>query len=337
LPDGSAVERKNPAPAGFFFARPPVGFHAGITRPSLPWLRSTSGTESAVPPFHSFPSLFVAPWQPGPRLLLLLACAALALGGCQRDDAPRPQPDVAATPGPGTGAADDEGVPVRLEDVIERDAKYIIGISYPSVANEHPGLARALKDYTDRVRNDLMQAVAGLGEGEGPYDLSLAFTEVAATDEVVAIAADGSSYTGGEHGTALVARFVWLPGPGRMLTAERLVASPAGWQAVSGHVREQLHAALSQGADASMPEPAERAGRVREAGRLIEAGTEPDATNFSHFEPVLDGSGRISALRFVFPPEQVGPYEAGTQSVDVPAQVLAPHVAAEYRGLFAAG
>lgn len=290
-----------------------------------------------MPPFHRFPSMIVAPRSPGPRLVLLLACAASALGACQRDDAPQARPDVAVAPGPETDAADDQAAPVRLEDAIERDAKYIIGISYPSVANEHPGLARALKGYTDQARAALMQAVAGLGEGEGPYDLSLAFTEVAATDEVVAIAADGSSYTGGEHGTALVARFVWLPGPGEMLTAERLIASPAGWRAVSDHVREQMHAALSQEADAGTPGPAERAGRVRESARLIEAGTEPVAANFRHFEPVLDGAGRISALRFVFPPEQVGPYEAGTQSVEVPAAVLVPHVAAEYRGLFAAG
>lgn len=290
-----------------------------------------------MPPFHKFPSTIVAPRPTGPRLVLLLACAALALAACQRDDAPQARADVAVAPGPETDAAVDQGAPVRLEDAIERDAKYIIGISYPSVANEHPGLARALKGYTDQARAALMQAVAGLGEGEGPYDLSLAYTEVVATDELVAIAADGSSYTGGEHGTPLVARFVWLPGPGEMLTAERLIASPAGWRAVSGHVREQLHVTLSQEVDAGEPEPAQRAGRVRESARLIEAGTAPEAANFRHFEPVLDGAGRISALRFVFPPEQVGPYEAGTQSVDVPAAVLVPHVAAEYRGLFAAG
>lgn len=288
-----------------------------------------------MPPIPDIHSMILALRAPGPRLLLLLACVALA--ACQRDDAPRPQPDMAVAPGPQAGDADDQAAPIRLEDVIERDAKYIIGISYPSVANQHPGLARALKAYTDQAREELMQSVAGLGEGQGPYDLSLAFTEVVASQDVVAVAADGSSYTGGEHGTALVARFVWLPGPGEMLTAERLVASPAGWRAVSGHVREQLHAALSQEADAGAPEPDERAGRVREAGRLIEAGTEPVAANFRHFEPILDEAGRISALRFVFPPEQVAPYGAGTQSVEVPAAVLVPHVAAEYRGLFAAG
>jgi hypothetical protein len=47
--------------------------------------------------------------------------------------------------------------------------------------------------------------------------------------------------------------------------------------------------------------------------------------------------GRLRALRFVFPPYQVGPYSDGVQTVEVPASVLLPHVAAEYRGLFAAG
>ena len=43
----------------------------------------------------------------------------------------------------------------------------------------------------------------------------------------------------------------------------------------------------------------------------------------------------MTAVRFVFPPYQVGPYADGTQTVDVPASVLLPHVAPEYAGLFA--
>jgi hypothetical protein len=45
--------------------------------------------------------------------------------------------------------------------------------------------------------------------------------------------------------------------------------------------------------------------------------------------------GRLSGLRFVFPPYQVGPYADGIQTVEVPAAVLLPHVAPAYRGLFA--
>jgi hypothetical protein len=48
-----------------------------------------------------------------------------------------------------------------------------------------------------------------------------------------------------------------------------------------------------------------------------------------------DASGALRALRFVFPPYQVGPYSDGMQTVEVPARVLLPHVAPEYRALFA--
>jgi hypothetical protein len=39
----------------------------------------------------------------------------------------------------------------------------------------------------------------------------------------------------------------------------------------------------------------------------------------------------------VFPPYQVGPYSDGAQTVVVPASVLLPHVADEYRPLFSTG
>jgi len=53
------------------------------------------------------------------------------------------------------------------------------------------------------------------------------------------------------------------------------------------------------------------------------------------FQPLTNDKGQITALRFVFPPYQVGPYSDGTQTADVPAAVLLPHVAAGYRELFA--
>jgi hypothetical protein len=70
---------------------------------------------------------------------------------------------------------------------------------------------------------------------------------------------------------------------------------------------------------------------------MIEQGTEPKAGNFANFEPILGQDGKITALRFVFPPYQVGPYSDGTQTVEVPAAVLLPHIAPAYRALFAGG
>ena len=69
---------------------------------------------------------------------------------------------------------------------------------------------------------------------------------------------------------------------------------------------------------------------------MIDDGTEPRPDNFAMFEPVVAPSGKLRALRFVFAPYQVGPYSDGTQTVEVPAAVLLPHIAPAYRDLFQA-
>ncbi|MGV8941372.1 MAG: PdaC/SigV domain-containing protein [Lysobacter sp.] len=230
---------------------------------------------------------------------------------------------------------------VELTDVVETNAHYVIGISYQSSASKYPELAAQLKRYADAARDELMQAVAGQPQGEAAsaamYDLSLSFTEVLETSEVVAYAADGSSYTGGAHGMPLLARFVWLPQQRQMLTADRLVPHAAGWQAISSYAREQLHTALSQRLDADDLLPAERVELARSTGRMIDDGTTAEAGNFSQFEPLAGADGKLRGLRFVFAPYQVGPYSDGVQSVDVPESVLFPHIAPGYRGLFEGG
>ncbi len=270
----------------------------------------------------------------------LLTCSfLLALAACQREaPAPAAQTGQAAPEPPAAQAPAPAPATAPLQDVIERQPNYMVGISFPKGLDQYPGLVAELRRYADAARAELKQAVDGLG-GEkptAPYDLSLAFTTLAQTPRIVAVSAEGSSYTGGAHGNPLIARFTWLPERNELLQADRLIAGKDGWRAVSDAVREQLHAALSQRIDGveDMP-PADRAEALKSGLKMIDDGSGPDADNFSQFEPLLDADGRITALRFVFPPYQVGPYSDGTQSVDVPAAVVLPHVAAPYRDLFA--
>lgn len=270
------------------------------------------------------------------RQASLVVVAALALAACQRETTPAPAAAGDPSPPVATPAAT-AGAPVELKDVIESNDRYVIGISYPASVNRHPGLAKALSDYTDAERAELMEAVDAFGNDKpsAPYELSLAFEQVVDTPQIVAVAADGSRYTGGAHGQPLIARFVWLPQQNARLTAVALIPGPQGWQAVSDYVREQLHTDVVNRADEDELAPVDRAALIKSTFRMIDEGTEPDAANFSEFVPVLDAAGRITALRFVFPPYQVGPYADGTQTVDVPAALLLPHVAPAYAELFA--
>ena len=271
-----------------------------------------------------------------PNIRFSCALALVVLAGCGRDGG---SSTPAAVAGPDAVQPVPVAAPIALQDVIETTPDYIVGISYPQGIARHPMLAQALQAYADAARAELMQAVAGLQgrKPTAPYDLSLQFTGLVDTPRIVAAAADGSSYTGGAHGNPLVQRFVWLPQRNEMLVAQQLISDPEGWKTVSDYCREQLMTALSQQLDEDALEGDERAQTLRIGSRMIDEGTTPKADNFARFEPVMNADGSIRALRFVFPPYQVAPYSEGARTVDVPAKVLVPLVAADYRPLFRAG
>ncbi|GAB1407272.1 DUF3298 and DUF4163 domain-containing protein [Thermomonas brevis] len=269
-----------------------------------------------------------------PLMSFVLVCSFALLAACRQDGPAAPAAD-AGDP----AAAPAAEAPVSLEDVIETTPNYIVGISYPEVAAKYPELGRALHAYAEGARAELMQAVSALGgqKPTAPYDLSLQFRGLVETPRIVAVAADGSSYTGGAHGNPLVQRFVWLPQQQRMLAAESLLADPANWTQVADHVREALMTELSAQLDEDGLEAAERAQALQNGASMIDDGTRPEPANFARFEPVMNADGGIRALRFVFPPYQVAPYSEGTRMVEVPTAVLLPLVAPEFKPLFRAG
>lgn len=270
---------------------------------------------------------------------LAVAMGVVVLAGCKRDgDTPPPAApvDTAAEPAAPAVAPD---APVELRDVIETSPQAVVGITYPPDIARYPGLAKALGGYADSARAELQQALDGLGNDKPtmPYELSLTFEKVLETPQLVVVTADGSRYTGGAHGEPLVARFVWLPEQQQMLTADKLVADDKGWKAISDYVADQLRERVATRLSGDELEPAQMQESLRNASRMIADGTGPSADNFSQFQPLTGSDGRISAIRFVFPPYQVGPYSDGTQTVDVPAAVLVPHAGQDVAGLFARG
>lgn len=266
------------------------------------------------------------------RTLGLLAMGSVLLAACSQPATEDPgQASTPAAPAPAPAT------PAELVDVIETSPTQVIGISYPHDAGVPAGLAKVLQDYAGQARQELQSALDGLGNDtpRAPYELSLSFTVNADTPALMAVSADGSRYTGGAHGQPLVARFVWLKQEGRLLPIEELIVEPASRKAIAEYVQQQLIEQMETRLQADRLDD-EQLELARSNGRrMIKEGTGAEAENFSQFLPVVDRQGRVEALRFVFPPYQVGPYSDGTQSVDVPLDVLLPHLAPAYRHLFA--
>lgn len=266
------------------------------------------------------------------RLLMAVMATCLLTVACERNP-----PAPAQTPPPAAVTPPPAAVAVELKDVIEQDPRFIVGVTYPPGMAKYPGLAEAMRAYTDKARATLNQALATTDAAKqvGPYDLTLTYNLLVDSPDLVAVSAGGAVFTGGEHGAPLVARFVWLPLQNRMLTASALVPDPKGWTAISDYVREQLHAELSQRIDSDDLPPAERAELIRSSGKMIDAGTKPTAEAFAMFEPVLaPEGGKLVALKFVFPPYQVGPYVDGERMIEVPTSVLRPHLSPEFAPMF---
>jgi hypothetical protein len=267
---------------------------------------------------------------------VLLACALClaALSAC-KDEADTPAAPAQTAQPPAAQAA--AVPPVELKDIIETNSRFIIGISYPPAASKYPALAADMQRFAEVARQDLMKAVAEADPNKqsAPFDLTLNFSLLTENPQMVAVAADGSSFLGGAHSVPIIARFVWLPQANKMLRADALFSDPSSWGPISEYVREQLHATLSQRIDADELPPEQRAELMRSIGKTIDSGTEPKPFAYRWFEPVLaPGDDKIVALRFVFPPYQVGPYVDGTRSVEVPAEILMPHLAPEFQPMF---
>ena len=265
-------------------------------------------------------------------MLAATVSACLLLAACQGRDAPPPQATGAARP---VAAAQ---APVALKDVLETTPTHIIGISYPPDLAKYPGLAMQAQRYAEEAREQVVEAATHRDKDDapGPYELSLEFKLRHESPTMVVLAVDGSAYTGGAHGMPMIQRWVWLPRDSRMLTAAELFPNRDSWERIAGDVRAQLGTELRQRMEADGVSPEDRAAMLKSATAMIEGGTEPGPDDFAVFEPVLDGDGKITALRFVFPPYQVGSYADGLRTVELPAARLVPEVAPAYRPLFGA-
>ena len=265
----------------------------------------------------------------GPALLAL-ACLVAFSASCRRD-AP------VASPPAGSSAPQATAAPVVLQDQVEHTPTWLLGITYPKGVELPQGLAQDMKVYADASRKRLVDAAAPRKAGDPgvPYDMSLEFRRIAPQARgLIAIAADGSLYTGGAQGDPLIRRFLWDLRTGSPIRSSDLLSGEAGWVAVSNSVRESLLAQIRTRMDDDKATPQDIDKAIARMKPVVEAGTAPAASEFSEFEPMVDTQGKLIGLTFVFPPYQVAGYADGIQRADVPVSVFQQYLDPKYRALF---
>ncbi|MET3930689.1 hypothetical protein ABIE51_002576 [Lysobacter sp. OAE881] len=227
-------------------------------------------------------------------IAVLACCAAFALASCGRRDAP-----VATATTPDAPNAETFAAP---QDVFERDARAIVGISYPTGLDRYPALAKLLVAHAAARRAALDAALERTPRPSMPFELTLRFSTAADAPRMFAVVADEELYTGGANSRPGREVFLWSPAENRLLSPEEMIPNPAAWARLHEQIR---HLALEESASLSAP-AAERA--------------------MQHvFVPRFNSSGRIAGLRFRT--------DDGGE-VEVPGSELKPLVAPAYSGWF---
>jgi len=217
--------------------------------------------------------------------------------------------------------------PPTLQD-FSRQFTTSVEFKYSPEINNHPALVERLAAHTDEI------VYEWLDENMGNFNPSYSISYELATQSpyVVTVLSKGSAYIGGLHDVNVTEAHTRLPEKQQWLIASALIDHPEGWQALSDYVCDNLYEQVSAPYGATQSRLHQES--LASHRDWINRGAGPDAENFKHFQPLVSDDGRIAALKFIFPPYQVGSWADGTWTVEVPASVLYPHIAEKYRDLF---
>ncbi|HEY1139545.1 MAG TPA: hypothetical protein VGE88_04995 [Lysobacter sp.] len=221
------------------------------------------------------------------------ACAgAFLLASCERHGTPAAVANAPAESAPF----------VAPQDVFERDARSMVGISYPPGLDRYPALAKVLVAHAQARRAALKAALAHAPHPAVPFELTLRFGTAADSPRMFAVTADEEMYTGGGASTPVREVFLWLPAQNRLLAPDEMIPNPAAWS--------QLHARIDQ--------------MQREESAPLASPANERAMRHV-FVPRFNSAGRIAGLRFRV--------DNGDE-VEVPGELLKPLVAPAYAAWF---
>lgn len=280
---------------------------------------------------------------------LIVAASALALAACGQPSGNPPAsvghiaPDKGSNTAPVITAAPTNAATASLPGNHASTAQYRIVINLPDLPATAKPLADALRATADDAKRQFLQALPDPGEDSASprrqFELQLDFTVAAHTAVFTSVRETGDVDTGGAHPAPVEGTFVFDHRAGRVITLDDLFAQPdRARKALADFARATLAKRLA--ADAPKPgEASVAAGQEWKTNmqQMLDYGTKPTNVNFALFVVRAGASDAAASpgITLVFPPYQVAPYSAGTQTVEVPASLFATFLKPAYRGDFA--
>lgn len=274
------------------------------------------------------------------RRPLAAACLVFALAACER------APPAANAPAP--TATPVETPTIRVED--SSGTGWVFGAEYPAALERHPALLAAIRARNAAALEELRSSAeqyaadppppaptsgsdtaAETGQSDlerPPWETRMVWSLPVDGPALATAMLDGYTYTGGAHGIPLIDALHTDPTSGALLDPAGLVADPAGWSLIATLVRTRLREAVAE-RHAALGEQ-ERTELLASASAWIDEGTSPDAEHLGLFVPIADSGGRVTAIRWLFPPYQGGPYSDGLQVAEVPLDEIRPAIGPDW-------
>lgn len=279
---------------------------------------------------------------------LALACvASMALTACcaQNNHAQSSQSGASGTRDASPAHAGAQKQPVNTQPSpsagIHIDKKhYKIDIDFPNLGNDAQPLQQAIHQQADTARLGFLASLPDFDNTPGFENrqlfLLINFKTASKTARFISVHGNGGQAMGGAHPLPVEMTWVYDRKSHQVITLSDLFAKPdAALQALSGYARQILNA-RAQASQPDSPEttPQARRQRLANLGQMITAGTQPTTANFSAFVIIAGEHDKARGIQLIFSPYQVGPYAAGTQTVNVPASLFVQFLKPQYRRAF---
>ena len=208
----------------------------------------------------------------------------------------------------------------------EKTEKTDIKVTYPYQVTEYPEIFKYLKKNTEIIKkeNGFEDENIDLGLSGHPWSLNIDMSKFAGAGNLASIVGYVFSFTGGAHPNHSYFSVNFLKD-----SQQRI-----GFTDLFNNEKDTLKVISDFAIKDILNQKSERLNEKITEDEWLDEGAGPDIKNYSIFEVVPGNNKKAEALKFIFPPYQVGPYVEGVYEVQVPSSVFSKYLNKNYKDNF---